>query len=347
LKSLEIDEDHYRVLGDYSRPDLEIVLDHCKITGAGASALAEVLGRNQGPTKLYLCQIDNFDLANGLRGNSRLKSLKVHLSDSGDGNREVLAIASALRESKGLVELNLACHGCRVSDEALGTICDYLETHPTLEVLDLRGTFFFAPTAARSVLKIQTILDMVKINMSMHTVHLRDLYSEHELFRGSVVPYLETNRFRPCLLAIQKSCPITYRAKVWGRALLAVRTDPNRFWMLLSGNAEVAFPPRTSAAAANLPTPATVAATSTFTTDVAAFAGPVTTAATAGVPIAAAVATTDTSAATSSTVSTLDTFPSAPTISAATNVATPSPGKKRKALSRSYQGFINSVLGDT
>jgi hypothetical protein len=29
-----------------------------------------------------------------------------------------------------------------------------------------------------------------------------------------------------------------YRVKVLGRALLAVRTDPNRFWMLLSGNAD-------------------------------------------------------------------------------------------------------------
>jgi hypothetical protein len=82
-------------------------------------------------------------------------------------------------------------------------------------------------------------------------------HSRHELYRESVVPYLETNRFRPRVLAIQKTRPITYRAKVLGRALVAVRTDPNRFWMLLSGNTEVAFPSTTAtiAAAANLPTP--------------------------------------------------------------------------------------------
>jgi hypothetical protein len=45
---------------------------------------------------------------------------------------------------------------------------------------------------------------------------------------------------------------------VLGRALLAVRTDPNRFWVFLSGNAEVAFPSTT--AAASLPTPATAVA---------------------------------------------------------------------------------------
>jgi hypothetical protein len=73
---------------------------------------------------------------------------------------------------------------------------------------------------------------------------------------------LETNRFRPRPLAIQKSCPFLYRAKVLGRALLAVRTDPNRFWMLLSGNAEIAFPSTISTASLPTPTPATAAATS-------------------------------------------------------------------------------------
>ena len=56
-----------------------------------------------------------------------------------------------------------------------------------------------------------------------------------------------------------------------GRALLAVRTDPNRFWMLLSGNAEVAFPSTTAATtpAANLPAPATVGASANATTGAA------------------------------------------------------------------------------
>jgi hypothetical protein len=90
-----------------------------------------------------------------------------------------------------------------------------------------------------------------------------DQYYEHRLFRESVIPFLETNRLRPCLLAIQKTLPHTYRAKVLGRALLAVRTDPNRFWMLLSGNSEVAFPSTiaTTTTAGSLPTSANAAAT--------------------------------------------------------------------------------------
>jgi hypothetical protein len=57
LISLEMDENLCRVLGAYSRPDLEIDMIECKLTRTGTSALAEVLGRSQGPTKLDWCTI--------------------------------------------------------------------------------------------------------------------------------------------------------------------------------------------------------------------------------------------------------------------------------------------------
>jgi hypothetical protein len=107
LKRLEIDENHCRVLGTYSRLDLEIVLILCKITSAGASALVEVLRRNHGSTKVNSRQIDNLVLADGLRGKCRLKSLTQRISNNVEvGNREILA--GALRENKGLVELDLS-----------------------------------------------------------------------------------------------------------------------------------------------------------------------------------------------------------------------------------------------
>jgi hypothetical protein len=109
--------------------------------------------------------------------------------------------------------------------------------------------------------RIHANVDMMKASMSIHTIILDDNYYGHPLVGESVIPVLETNRLRPRLLAIQKTLPHAYRAKALGRALLAVRTDPNRFWMLLSGNAEVAFPSTTATitAAASLPTPADVA----------------------------------------------------------------------------------------
>jgi hypothetical protein len=223
-----------------------------------------------------------------------------------------------MRENKGLVALYLSS-GLGMSDETWDAVCDSLKGHPTLEVLDLRTAFWDAPAPAVLKSRIHAILNMVKINLSIHTLRLDDRYYQHELFRGSVTPYLEMNRFRPRLLAIQKTRPNPYRAKVLRRALLSARTDANRFWVLLSGNAEVAFPlTTTTIAATNLPTPAAVAAIST--TDAAAFAGPVTTTTTASLPTATATAAT--SAAT----------PFVPTVAAAANISSPSPGRKRKAL---------------
>jgi hypothetical protein len=264
LEHLKLDQDHCRVLGTYSRPDLEIVLDRCKLTSAGASALAEVLGRNQGPTKLVVCNVDNIVLADGLRGNSRLKRLRPQISNSREvEDRQFLAIAGALRDNKGLVDLNL--NSCLVSDETWNAICDSLKTHPTLEFLDLR-VYFTNTTTAPAVItsRMQALENMMKVNTSIHTLHLDSRFSEHELHRESIVPYLATNRHRSHVRAIQKTRPFVYRAKVLGQALFAARTDPNRFWMLLSGNAEVTFPSTTAtiAAATNLLEPRSASASS-------------------------------------------------------------------------------------
>jgi hypothetical protein len=306
LQHLALDESQIRVLGTCSRPDLKICLGYCRIAGAAAEALAEVLGRNKGPTKLFLCYIEYSILANGLRGNSRLRSLQPCSSSSHEvGNRQVLAITSALRENKGLIELNLNC--CWVNDETWGAVCDSLKTHPTLEVLDLHVNFT-NDTRVPAVItsRIQSLLDMMKVNISIHTIHLDTRYSQHEHFRQSVIPYLEMNQLRARVRAIQKSCPITLRAKLLGRALLSARTDANCFWMLLAGNQEVAFPSTivtTTPAIVGLPT--SVAAAATFTSNVAPFAP------------SNAAATRDTSAAGASTV-------------AYANVAAPTACQKRK-----------------
>jgi hypothetical protein len=238
----------------------------------------------------------------------------------GDDSRGVLALARALRENIGLVELNLSSVP-RVSDEIWNAICVSLETHPTLQVLHLWSTDGLVTYLSPAVLKsrIQTLVDMMKVNMSIHTLHLFERsYTEHELYRESVIPYLETNRLQPHVRAIQKTRPSTYRIKVLGRALLTFRTNSNAFWMLLSGNAEVAFPSRatTIAAAPNLPTPATAVAASVIS------ALKIT--ATGSVPAATAAATT--SAATPCSASTSD-----PTGTA--TVATSSADTKRKAYS--------------
>jgi hypothetical protein len=253
--NLDINENDCRVLDAYPRPDLDIGLINCKFTNAGTRALAELLGRNQGPTKLEMCHFQNFVLADGLRGNSRLKFLRLlTFCGSRDGGRqEILAIVAALRENKGLVEFELrSSSGHGVSGETWGAVWDSLKTHPTLEVSDLNSELTDGTTMAtardRALLKsrIQALSDRMKVNMSIYTIRLHARDRQHELFRRSVIPYLETNRFRPRVRAIQKTRPITDRGKVLGRALLSARTDANSFWMLLSGNPEIAFPSTTA-----------------------------------------------------------------------------------------------------
>jgi hypothetical protein len=295
LKNVEMDEDHCRVLdGALSRPGLEITLKKCLITDAAATVMAEVLGRNQGPTKLDRCTIDNVVLADGLRGNSRLKSLSPVLSSHHASQEEVFAIAGALKENKGLVKLNLHYVITAVNDKMWEAVCDSLKTHPTLQVLNLWGYERAPLTASRLEARIQSLANMLKVNISIHTIHLPRCYSGHELIRESVTPYLTTNRLRLRVRAIQKARQMLYRAKVLGRALLSTRTDANSFWMLLSGNAEVAFP-STTTPTANLPVPVTAAAT---------------------VNVAAVAATRAASRASAS---------------AAANVATPTTCQKRKA----------------
>jgi hypothetical protein len=302
LKKIALDEDTIRVLGDYSKPDLEIKLDRCQITGTAAVALAQVLRSNQGPTKLDYCYIDNFALADGLRGNSRLKSFKLRLSiRPDDGNQELLAIASTLKENKGLVHLEVVRYNCRLNDKTWDAICDSLKTHPTLQVLSLSsiqtfGAALLPPAVVKS--QIQVLVGMLKMNKSIHTIHRHPRYSKHALFRSTITPYLETNKVRSRVRAIQKTRRIAYRAKVLGRALLAARTDVNRFWMLLSGNADVAIPWTTTTTTTTttvrtttttVRTTTTTVRTTTTTTPAASLPTPATAVATAN---AAAVAVT-------------------------------------------------------
>jgi hypothetical protein len=237
LNDIELDENHCRALGDHSRTSLEIEVIACVISHTGACALGDILARNQGPTKLHYCDINNFLLADGLRGNGRLKSLKQSFSEDYEVcNGEILSMAIAMRENKGLVELTLRCSDF-ITMNVWHELCDSLKMHPTLEVLDLVTRGGQPPVVVIS--RMQVLVDMMKVNTSIHTMYVDSHYSEHEMYRESVTPYLATNRFRPRLLAIQRTRPIAYRAKVLGRALLATRNDANSVWMLLSGNAEV------------------------------------------------------------------------------------------------------------
>jgi hypothetical protein len=105
--------------------------------------------------------------------NTRLKSLREFCISSTYevANREILAIASALRDNKGLVDLAIS-PDTAMGDESWGAICDFLKTlkHPTLQVLDLETILSdgVAPAVLnlRIQVLVQALVDMLKVNMS-------------------------------------------------------------------------------------------------------------------------------------------------------------------------------------
>jgi hypothetical protein len=56
--------------------------------------------------------------------------------------------------------------------------------------------------------------------------------------RKRFCPRLETNLFRPRVLAVKKTADRPFREKILGRALYSVRSNPNLLWMFLSQNVD-------------------------------------------------------------------------------------------------------------
>jgi hypothetical protein len=79
-----------------------------------------------------------------------MKSLRSFAVNRDTGKQELLAIAGALKESKGLVDLQLR-YDFKTSDETWDAIYDSLETHPALEVLELCSLDANAPLLAPSM----------------------------------------------------------------------------------------------------------------------------------------------------------------------------------------------------
>jgi hypothetical protein len=230
LKSSTLDEDHCRVLAAASRPGLEIVLENCKITNAGARIFAESFRLNQGPTKLICCRINSEILAEAMRGNTVVNTLTLKYVET----HELYLLARALQEDRGLVKLDFASI---IGPETLGLFCLSLKTHPLLE------TIRFPPERGLNSMKnhwMNRVVEMLQVNTVVQTVvqdvELRLLdHVGRKIYRNSVRPLLNRNILRNRLGAIHKA-PMALRQKLLGRALQKYRMDPDRMWMLVSDN---------------------------------------------------------------------------------------------------------------
>jgi hypothetical protein len=226
-----------------SRLDVELNLRYCSLSNDAEGAFVECLQSDRGPVRLIYCDIDSHALVSALTGSSRVTSLKPHYSwETNDANMPILV--AALANNRGLLDLDL--NSCPISDDNWMILCESLKAHPSLTSLDLRTTRSRI-SGVRIVLaedqkahRTRAIAEMMQPNTSLHTTELSTHERDEQTYTESILPYVETNRYIPRVLAIT-SADIPLRRPLLGLALQtkSVRNTPNLLWMFLSGNPDV------------------------------------------------------------------------------------------------------------
>jgi hypothetical protein len=72
-----------------------------------------------------------------------------------------------------------------------------------------------------------------------HTIKLSEDERDDEIYTEDILPYLETNLYRPRVVVVKKTIARPFPEKVLGRALHCVKSNPNLVWMFLSENVDV------------------------------------------------------------------------------------------------------------
>jgi hypothetical protein len=142
--------------------------------------------------------------------------------------------------------LDLNLNNQPISDENWTIICESLQAHPTLTSLNLiyisprtqTGGSIALSTEQRAQRSV--LADMMKRNTSLHTIRLCADERDQQIYAEMILPYLETNRYRPRVLAITKAA-IPLRRPLLGLALQtrSVRNTSNFVWMFLSANLDI------------------------------------------------------------------------------------------------------------
>jgi hypothetical protein len=84
------------------------------------------------------------------------------------------------------------------------------------------------------------LAEMMEENTILLAIFLMRHERDAQIYEEMILPYLETNLYRPRVLRIKKA-DIALRKALLGRALQteSVRNKSNLLWMLLSGNQDV------------------------------------------------------------------------------------------------------------
>jgi hypothetical protein len=249
MDGLMLEQGHCRALThayesapDGTDTDVEVKLFQCSLTGDNYcnSAFIDWMHSDRGPSLLFRCDIPCHVLADGLMGNRRLKKW-VLFSECLQENLACKVVAQALTANLGLVKLYF---GRQTLDaEHWNLLVHSLASHPSLEVLNLgatreRQTRRQEAPVDRRARRTGAVGEMLKSNTVIHTVSLSDADLHRDIFDESIQPWLEMNLFWPRIMSI-KGTVGPLREKILGQALRKVRHNPNRMWMILSGNGDV------------------------------------------------------------------------------------------------------------
>jgi hypothetical protein len=241
LYNLALSADLCQALATMSRLDVELDLLWCTLADDAAGAFVECLQSEKGPVKLDNCKVDSRIIADALTGNSRVTTLTPLYGRTNDA--ETAISFRALANNRGLVDLDW--EGRSISNDNWTILCESLQAHRTLTKLDLDYTSPRSPDGSKIVLtddqkaqRTRVLANMVQRNTVLHTITLCKRERDEQIYTEEILPHLETNLYRPRVLAVKKTKERPFRKKVLGRALDSVKSNPNLVWMFLSENVD-------------------------------------------------------------------------------------------------------------
>jgi hypothetical protein len=244
IKGFILHEEIVRALWAGAGTNIEIVLEGCTTNISGTNALIESFRNNLGPNQVIHCDMPTDLFANGLRGNSNVKILRLDPPGQFDPSIPegvMRNLVQSLSQNQGLEELDFGEHA--FCDENWNILCQSIARHPTLERMAVtRGGYLQVDLAVplfgtQKTRRTEMLLEMLKVNTVIHSISLTLRDFNQRIIHDEIRPRLLVNRYRPRVRALRTQNNANFlRAKLLGRALHSVNAHPTILWMFLTSN---------------------------------------------------------------------------------------------------------------
>jgi hypothetical protein len=235
------EEEHSRALATLQRTDLEVKFSLCTFEPQDEEdAFIEWFRHTRLVTELDRCFMDSSIIC-ALNGNRSVKKLGVDMRMS-KYDEEVICVRSLLQALPGNMGIeHLTIRDLEMKDETCSLLIRSLATHPRITFLsvpyhDSLGSRQPMPAEAKSSI-LSAMLQMLHLNTVVQIIELPGEIRREAVYQYSILPRLEMNRncFAVQRQAVKRADPFI-RPQLLGRALHAVRYNPNLVFLFLSEN---------------------------------------------------------------------------------------------------------------